>query len=851
MMTTNSTHQTLCKALPLLLEELSAQLLNVDRLTSMQISPNVDEITLDIKEVKAGVLFIARSLWYINTHQWVLEAAERGAVAVIVSEIPSYDLSQLSIPIYYIAQEDPSLGIISSRFYEHPTRKLKVYGVTGTNGKTSTVSFLKELLTACGEKVASMGTVGYCFAGRCIPAANTTPDALVIQRFAYDVWQAGASALVLEVSSHGLALQRVAGIAFDAVGFTSLGRDHLDFHSDFEEYKTCKALLFSECLQASIDVGKSVLAVTHNTIDGQFMMQHCPSATHKVICHATQNLSNEFKSTQDELVIKYGTAFSYKTLELLGSKSPSLEGLHLCMRLAHISCLPLTVLNTPQTKSSEIRDQEYSFHTPLIGDYHQENLAIALAMLSHHHSNYFSQACQAMETSSGVAGRMQLVTPAYDISDTRVALIDYAHTPDAISRAIQALRHVHDGHITVLIGCGGDRDRGKRPWMLHAACHNTQRVVLTADNPRSEDISQIMRDTLDLTLLSTADRLNINLEKIQIIEDRRDAIHQAWHQLPPNSALLITGKGHETYQDIKNKRYHLYDLEAIYASIYAQELQIDSSHIPLALSMGAVQLESLTPKFATTNSSISTSNLTLKCQDLIHESSMRQGGLSIILHHTKEPTKIQLNPHILHLTIDQEQVECTSQKIEELKSLWQNSLVIDHHEIISSTDHSVHAIIHHIIHTLIYNTLSMQMSELITPAIYKCLQLNESQSPNYLNRFSSIFIDLLRCLTYLLHAQHRCIVISHTDSDQYLQTITFIDQLVNQDSPLSLHYIVDQKLHINELKVNELKIKGLPLQRYSSLTEWPTQVWNNPKQGGKVLQKQQAMIPNYTLRVKV
>ena len=250
-----------------------------------ELDPSIVEVTLDLAEVRSGVLFIARRLWYTDTHEQLSEVINRGATAIVVSrsEIDDHVL-RADIPIIWVECEDPTLGLICDRFYESPTAQLKVYGVTGTNGKTSAVSYLADFLSAIGERVAVMGTVEYRFEDRILTAANTTPDALVIQRFARQALDLGATALALEVSSHALSLDRVAGVQFDAVGFTSFSRDHLDFHGSLESYRDAKGRLFKDYLQQSIAAGKSPIAVAHDDVDGLEMLRRVPDGVRTVRC---------------------------------------------------------------------------------------------------------------------------------------------------------------------------------------------------------------------------------------------------------------------------------------------------------------------------------------------------------------------------------------------------------------------------------------------------------------------------------------------------------------------------------------------------------------------------------------
>ena len=528
--------------------------------------PLVQEVTLDLDEVSLGVLFIARKLWYVDTHQQIDEAIQKGAVAVLVSDssqVSEKTLHNTQVPIVLLEHEDPSLGLICARFYEHPCAQLKVYGVTGTNGKTSAVTYLADLLTALGERVAVIGTVEYRFEHRRLAAANTTPDALVIQRFARQALDLGATALTLEVSSHALSLDRVAGVYFDAVGFTSFGRDHLDFHGSLEDYRNAKGRLFDDYLMNSLQHGKTPIAVAHDDVEGQAMLGRTPGGVERVYCHV-QTKSAEANVTSET-----------KSLSLVSDHSHSLK-----LNIQdEVSLAGITLEGTYATQQDNT--ELPAIKVGLIGDYHPANAAIALGMLLKTHQERFLDAWFSLQKTRGVPGRMERVILPDALSyETRVALVDYAHTPDAITRAIQAIKAVHQGALSVIIGCGGDRDRGKRPQMLKAALQEADQVWLTSDNPRNESPQQIIDDALSLAELEPALYAEFKAKLVGKIVDRRECIAQAWQGLTKEGALLITGKGHESYQEVQGRRYRLQDHEALRAGAWAEHKQLDLQHVP-------------------------------------------------------------------------------------------------------------------------------------------------------------------------------------------------------------------------------------------------------------------------------
>ena len=558
-------------------------------------------ITLDIEEVTDGTLFVARKLWYENTHQHVEEAIRRGAVAILVSELEGLP-QESTVPICHAAAEDPTLGILCDRFYDYPTAHLKVYGVTGTNGKTSAVSYLAELLEAVGERVAVMGTVAFTFEEHCLPASNTTPDALVIHRFARQALDLGATALALEVSSHGLSLARVAGVTFDAVGFTSFGRDHLDFHGSLEAYRSAKALLFDNYLIASLKRGKYPVAVAHDDEEGLRMLSHAPVVAQRTLCRVSAYRSEDDINTLKEHYREVQPVEGESWLQFWMTSEPTVKGIELA---GIFKTGDEDTLLSPQS-------------APLIGDYHPANLAIALGMVAGTHTQHLHKAWRSISQSRGVSGRMERVVIDTELEEHvagRVALVDYAHTPDAIARALQALRAVHEGPISVVVGCGGDRDRGKRPEMVQAALASADVVWLTSDNPRSEEPAQIIADALQGNQSTASNTLFVK-------EDRRECIRDAWCQLPDNGALLITGKGHETYQEVGDRRYRLNDHEALRAATWAQALELPLGAVPYARSLSDLA-----------------QNSKQKIMTLLSEACARPGGLLISVLQTTQQSE--------------------------------------------------------------------------------------------------------------------------------------------------------------------------------------------------------------------
>jgi UDP-N-acetylmuramoyl-L-alanyl-D-glutamate--2,6-diaminopimelate ligase len=468
----------------------------------------ITEITLDLDEVRPGVLFIARRQWWGDTHLQLEAAVARGAAALVVSRADAVQ-PHWALPVVLIEAEDPALAHLSARFYGHPTRDLRVIGVTGTNGKTSTVLLVEHLLRAQGERPARMGTTGYAFGGQHVAASNTTPDALVIQRFAHDALARGATALVLEVSSHALSIGRVAAVAFDAAGFTMLGRDHLDFHGDLPAYRAAKARLFTEGLAEGRRWGKATRAVAWvDDANGAMVLAVAEGQRVGVGRRAGRLL------VRDEHP------------DGLRGERFSLDG-------------------TPAW-------------LPWVGAHNVQNAAVAVALVARDAAEH-AAACAALADAPPPPGRLE---PVGD----RV-WVDYAHTPDAVRRVIAEVRVRTRAPINVVLGCGGDRDRGKRPLMAAAAC-DADGVWLTADNPRSEPAAQILAE------------MRPGLSKpAHEVPHRLTALAEA---LAAPGVTLVLGKGHEAVQVVGAHTWAFDDRVEARRILRAQAERVPLAEAPFA-----------------------------------------------------------------------------------------------------------------------------------------------------------------------------------------------------------------------------------------------------------------------------
>lgn len=457
----------------------------------------IEAIELDSRKVRQHTLFIAIRGTATDGHSFIASAIENGACAILCETLPQ----EINPNITYVQVEDSteSLAIVASLFYDHPSRKIKLIGITGTNGKTTTATLLYDLFIKLGYKAGLLSTVCNYIGLRRSEATHTTPDVITLNRLLHEMVVAGCQYAFMEVSSHAIDQQRISGIHFTGAVFTNLTRDHLDYHKTFSNYLKVKQSFFDSLPETSF-------ALTNlDDRNGEVMVQRSKA---KIRTYSLRKL----------------TDFKAKIIE------SHFEGMLL------------------QLNGREIMVR-------FSGEFNAYNVlaAYATAMLLGQKEEEVLIALSALKPASG---RFETIHS----TDHKTAIVDYAHTPDALANVLKTIQDIlkNQGKIITVIGAGGNRDKGKRPLMAQEAAKRSDKVIITSDNPRFEDPQTIAEDMLEG--LTPLDR-----EKTLCIINRREAIRTASFLAQPNDIILIAGKGHETYQEIKGIRHHFDDKEEINA----------------------------------------------------------------------------------------------------------------------------------------------------------------------------------------------------------------------------------------------------------------------------------------------
>jgi UDP-N-acetylmuramoyl-L-alanyl-D-glutamate--2,6-diaminopimelate ligase len=468
--------------------------------------PVIRGMAYDSRRVSAGDLFFALSGAEADGHHYLDNAVRLGAVALIVERAPA-DGADFDCPVIVVPDSRRAMAPISTVFFGRPSDELQLVGITGTNGKTSTSYLVESILSHAGSRTGLIGTVDIRYAGETERSVNTTPESYELQRTLRAMRTADIEAVVMEVSSHGLELGRVGGCGFAVAAITNVSQDHLDFHGTMDAYRLSKQLLFDSYLA---DGGSAVI-----NIDDE-------SSAHFLDAISGRNASCVRVSRRADSVAEIA----------LQEADVRLDGTRARLRIPG------------GTLELEI---------PLVGDFNVENtlvacgIGIALGIEP-------SKIAAGIRLCPQVPGRVERVGS----SDTApTVIVDYAHTPDAIEKLLGTLRPLTTGRLISVFGCGGDRDRGKRPLMAEAVARYSDRIVATSDNPRSEDPLQILNDVeagLSKLHRVEADAFADSDASYLMIEDRRDAIARAIAIARAGDMVVIAGKGHEDYQIIGRER---------------------------------------------------------------------------------------------------------------------------------------------------------------------------------------------------------------------------------------------------------------------------------------------------------
>ena len=461
---------------------------------------NVTEILFDSRAVSAQEegatqLYVAQRGTQTDGHKYIPAAVAQGCRAVVCETLP--DTLDEQVCYIKVADSSVALGQLADAFYDHPSRKLKLVGITGTNGKTTTVTLLHRLFMLAGHKAGLLSTIVNRIGDEEIPATHTTPDAVELNSLLAKMVDNQCEYCFMEVSSHALCQHRVSGLRFAGAIFSNITHDHLDFHKTFANYIAAKKSFFDK-------LPKTAFALTNiDDKNGKVMVQNTKASIH------TYSLR---------------TAANFKGMVM----ENAFTGLHM-----------------------RINNREVYFK--LCGKFNAYNLlaiygaAILLGLDE-------DEVLTTMSMLDSAAGRFQMLRS----QDGGTAIVDYAHTPDALENVLKTIRDIvgKEAEVITVVGCGGDRDALKRPEMAEIACRYSSKVLLTSDNPRTEDPQAILNDMMKGIPASKS-------KQVLVIENRREAIKTACMMLQPQGVLLVAGKGHENYQEINHVKHHFDDTEEL------------------------------------------------------------------------------------------------------------------------------------------------------------------------------------------------------------------------------------------------------------------------------------------------
>ncbi|MCO7174614.1 UDP-N-acetylmuramoyl-L-alanyl-D-glutamate--2,6-diaminopimelate ligase [Sporolactobacillus kofuensis] len=467
-------------------------------------NPDISEIIIDSRKVKPGSLFFCIKGHHVDGHRFAAQAEACGAAALVAQ-----DKVDVSIPVIYVGDTHRALAMISDHFYGHPSQALHLIGVTGTNGKTTITYLVQSIQEAAGINTGLIGTMGMRYKDERIPVQNTTPEVHLIHKNLAEMKAQGATSVVMETSSNALYDGRVHGCDINVGIFTNLTEDHLDLHGTMKDYMYAKSLLFSQ-LGNSYRSGQIKAAVLNNDDPASEVYKHMTAAH----------------------VITYGIN-----------------------SLADYRATAIKITPTGTTFRLEIKGKSYPVAMKLIGKFSVYNVLAALAACSLSGIKV-EDMIHTVEQINGVAGRFEPVVAGQDFT----VIVDYSHTPDSLENALSTIKEFAKKRIIALVGCGGDRERGKRPIMAKIAVDESDLAILTSDNPRTEDPEEILAEM----------EAGVTGRSYVKITDRREAIRYAMEHAERGDIVLIAGKGHEDYQIIGSTKHHFDDREEARTAIVAR-----------------------------------------------------------------------------------------------------------------------------------------------------------------------------------------------------------------------------------------------------------------------------------------
>ncbi len=455
----------------------------------------ISQLAFDSHNIKQGTLFFAVKGALVDGHAFIEQTINDGAGVIVCEKFPQI----LKEEVTYVEVKNSrlALAIAASNFYDNPSHKLKLVGITGTNGKTTVATLLFQLFRKLNYHTGLISTVQNQIDETVFPTTNTTPNPIALNHLLNQMVKAGCQYVFMEVSSHAVVQSRIAGLNFSGGIFSNITRDHLDFHITFDNYLKAKKQFFDE-------LPRSAFALTNlDDKNGNVILQNT-------------------KARKKTYALKQMADFQAKILE------NKFSGLHLII-------------------------DDLEVHFKMVGAFNAYNILAAYGATVLLEQDKL-KTLTLLSSLSGAEGRFDYIALKCGI----IGIVDYAHTPDAVENVLSTIANIRKGHeqLITVIGCGGDRDRGKRPIMAQTACDWSDKVILTSDNPRDEDPQSIIND-MQKGVSPT------NQRKVLNIPDRREAIKTAYHLANPGDIILIAGKGHEKYQEIKGVKHHFDDKEIL------------------------------------------------------------------------------------------------------------------------------------------------------------------------------------------------------------------------------------------------------------------------------------------------